>query len=341
MRGRCRRKRFFRDESYAGLMANLNVAVLGAPDYARGIGKRSTASDITFYDVKEGDTTVSMAEPSKYPEKLASLFFVSSLADLALVVVDEIGPAFGETLLMLDCLGVKEGFLVLRNYITPEQIAPLIKDTVLAGYKSIPDEPLATRQRLLEIAALAGTGEPGPEMRGGSVAVDHYFDVKGVGTVVLGCVAEGVIRKHDSVRVLPSGKKAEVRSIQKHDDDFDWGVKGDRVGLALKGVTVEDLDRGTVLTTNEKVGTLPELHAKANLVKYWPRPLDDGTVLHIGHWMQFEPGRVEAAEAGGDWRNPRLKIAMTKEIVRIPGSKAVLTQLDGGKLRVAGTVDMI
>ncbi len=31
-------------------MPNLNVAVVGSPDYAKGLGKRSTTSDITFYD---------------------------------------------------------------------------------------------------------------------------------------------------------------------------------------------------------------------------------------------------------------------------------------------------
>lgn len=321
-------------------MANLNVAVLGAPEYAKGIGKKSTASDITFYDVKQGDVTVSMVEPTKYPDKLAPLFYACSLADVALVVVDELGPSFGETALMLDCLGVREGFLVLRNYITPEQVRPLIKDTVLAGYGVRQDEPLKLKETLLEMAGRISSDGPNGDVRGGSVAVDHYFDVKGVGTVVLGCVAEGVIGKHDSVRLLPSGKEAEIRSIQKHDDDYDRAVKGDRVGLALKGVSVEDLDRGTALTTNDSVRGRTMLEGGAHLVKYWPRPLTQGMVLHLGHWMQFEPGRVESVGDQDDWKNPRLSIAMDKELAYVPGSKAVITQLEGAKLRIVGTMEL-
>jgi selenocysteine-specific translation elongation factor len=121
-------------------MPNLNVAVLGSPEYAKGLGKISTASDITFYDMKQGEVTVSLVEATKYPEKLAPLFYSTSLADVAIVVVDELGPAFGETAIMLDCVGVKKGYLVLRNYLAPEQIAPLTKDTVLEGYIAVNDD---------------------------------------------------------------------------------------------------------------------------------------------------------------------------------------------------------
>jgi selenocysteine-specific translation elongation factor len=168
--------------------------------------------------------------------------------------------------------------------------------------------------------------------------VDHYFDVKGVGTVVLGCVAEGTVRRHDSVRVLPSDKQAEIRSIQKHDDDFDWAVKGDRVGFALKGVSVEDLDRGTVLTNNKSVISSRTISGPAELVKYWPKPLTEGMVVHLGHWMQFEPARIESIDAGDDWRTPALTLSLQKDLAYIDGSKAVVTYLEGSKLRVAGTM---
>ncbi len=319
-------------------MANLNVAVLGSPGYAKGIGKKSTASDITFYDVKVGDTTVSLVEPSSYPEKLASLFYSVSLADMAIVVVDEIGAGFGETVVMLECAGVKNGFIIPRNYITPDQIASSVKGSSLASFGIRQDDPLKLRQELVELAASRGSAEPQVNGDVGSVAVDHFFDVRGVGTVVLGCVADGLVRRHDSVRVLPSGKEAEVRSIQKHDDDYESAVKGDRVGLALKGVSVEDLDRGTVITSDKGMEFTTTLEGAAKLVGYWPRSLSDGMVLHVGHWMQFQPGRIESRIDGASWRETRLKISMDKPIVLGAHARAILTYLDGQKLRVAGTI---
>ncbi len=319
-------------------MPNLNVAVLGAPEYAKGLGKKSTTSDITFYDLKQGDITVSMIDPSKYPEKLASLFYATSLADVAVVVVDQIGPAFGETLIMLDCLGVRKGYLVLRNFIMPEQIAPMTKGTVLEGYSLVDDDHVRLRETLL--ADAINLRERSENDDSGSVSVDHFFDVKGVGTVVLGCVADGTIRKHDSVRVFPQGTSAEIRSIQKHDDDFDHADKGDRVGLALKGVSVEELDRGTVLSNDGRMKTSRELTGRAHIIKYWLNPLAEGMVLHIGHWMQFEPARVVSVTPGVDSKSPEIRMTLQKDLIYLPGSKAVVTHLEGGKLRVVGTLEL-
>ncbi|MCK7520919.1 MAG: EF-Tu/IF-2/RF-3 family GTPase [Ignavibacteriales bacterium] len=60
----------------------------------------------------------------------------------------------------------------------------------------------------------------------------------------------GSIKKHDTLKVLPTEKTAQIRSIQKHDDDADYAITGDRVGLALKNIESEDLDRGFVLTND-------------------------------------------------------------------------------------------
>ncbi|OGS45109.1 MAG: elongation factor Tu [Euryarchaeota archaeon RBG_13_57_23] len=321
-------------------MPNLNVAVIGSPDYAKGLGKKSTASDITFYDLKRDEVTVSLVEPSKYPEKLASLFFATSLADVAVIVVEQIGPAFGESVVMLDSVGVKKGYIVTKGYITRDQLSPLIKGTVLEKYTMFADNPVQLRERLLADAREIASDSKRSKSTTGSVAVDHYFDVKGVGTVVLGCVADGVIKRHDAVNAHPIGKEAEIRSIQKHDDDFERAEKGDRVGLALKGISVSELDRGTVLSNDDRLVCRKDIAARAHLVKYWLNPLREDMVAHIGHWMQFEPARIESITHGADWRNPRIKLNLQKELVYLPGSKAILAYLEGGKLRIIGTLDL-
>jgi selenocysteine-specific translation elongation factor len=322
-------------------MPNLNVAVMGSPEYGKNLGKRSTASDITFFDLKKEDVTVTFVEPTRYPEKLAPLFYCASMADTAVLIVEQISPSFGESVVMLDCVGVKKGYIVLRNYVTEEQLLPLLKDTALEGYTFVGDDPVWIRETLLEEAARMGPGEHGEhDPSSGSVPIDHYFDVRGVGTVVLGWVAEGLVRRHDKVRVLPGTMDAEIRSIQKHDDDFDWAVTGDRVGIALKGVEVDGLERGMVLTNEPSLKCTARLTAKANLVKYWLNPVKPGMVIHLGHWMQFVPARVEEVMNGDDWRKPSLTLSLQKELVFQPGSHAVITHLEGGKLRVLGTIEL-
>jgi selenocysteine-specific translation elongation factor len=320
-------------------MPNLTVAVLAPPDFSKDLGKKGTTSDITFYNLKKNDTTVALIQPTRYPEKLSCLFFSVSLADTILLVVDEINAQFGECVLILQCAGKAKGRIILRNYLSPDQIAPLISGTVLEGYEIIGEDRVSLRESLLKEADRMGYREKPPSSGiGGVVPIDHHYTVNGVGIVVLGCVSRGMIKKHDTLMDLPTEKTAQVRSIQKHDDDADAAYPGDRVGLALKNIEAGDLDRGYVLSNDPAITCSDTITAKAALVKYWPAPLKEGMVLYIGHWMQFEPCRIEKIQAGTDWRMPTLTPKLDKELVYPPHARAVLHYLEGGKLRVAGTL---
>jgi selenocysteine-specific translation elongation factor len=317
-------------------MGNLVVAVLGAQGYGRALGKKGTSTDITLYNLKKGEDTVTFIEPTRYPERLAPLFFAVSEAKTAVVVVDELNATFGESLMMLQCCGISKGYFSLRNYLPREKIEPLIKGTVLEKYEFVPDDPVALKEALLN---LAGQLKPS-ESQVGTVPVDHAFNVKGVGVVVLGVVVNGAVTKHASLNVLPGAKTAQVRSIQKHDDEFDSASEGDRVGLAVKNVEVEELDRGAVLTNDPAMKASTSFKAKASLVKYWQTSLKAGMVLHVGHWMQFLNCKVDAVSDEGDWRKPTVTLTLEKAIVHRSGDMAVLMYLEGGKLRVAGTIEL-
>ncbi|MEN3035579.1 MAG: EF-Tu/IF-2/RF-3 family GTPase [Candidatus Methanosuratincola sp.] len=317
-------------------MGNLNVAVLGKPGFGAGLGKKGTTSDIAFYNLKRGEDTVTFIEPTKYPERLAPLFYAVSIAKMAILVVERIDAAFGETALMLDSAGVDKGFIVLAGA-PKEKVAQLVKGTLVERYEFFEGDVNGLRERMVSIASNEACGAWEAE-RGGCVAVDHAFNVKGTGTVVLGTVMHGTVRRHDALKALPGDKIAQVRSIQKHDDDFETASEGDRVGLALKGVQPEDQDRGCILTSNPSVVSTKEIASKAEIHKYWTGPLEAGMAVHVGHWMQFVPGKIEAVSANGEWREPDVKLSLGKEMAFLPGSQGVLMRLDGGKLRVVGKV---
>jgi selenocysteine-specific translation elongation factor len=316
-------------------MGNITVAVLGAQEYSGGIGKKGTSTDITLYDIKKGEATVTMIEPTRYPERLAPLFYACALATKAIVVVDALNVEFGEQLVMLQCSGIKSGYFVLRNYITKEKIAPLLKGTPMEGFEFINDDANTLREKLLAEAAQI---KPAEGEQVGTVPVDHAFNVKGVGVVILGIVVNGAVEKHAKLKVLPGTKTAEVRSIQKHDDEFETASVGDRVGFALKNVDVEDVDRGVVLTNDPSIKTSNKLETTGSLVKYWQTPIKAGMVMHVGHWAQFITAKVEEASESGDFRKPNLTLSLDKPLVYHPGDVAVLMYLEGAKLRVAGTL---
>lgn len=320
-------------------MSNLTVAVLAPPDYAKDLGKKGTTSDITFYNLKRGEATVTFIEPTRYPEKLSSLFYAVSLSDRIILVVDELSATFGECVMMLECAGKSDGYLILKNYISPDQIAPLITGTMLEHYEVLEEDMIGLREKMIAISMKQTAHQKARESVGkGVVPVDGHFHVKGVGVVVLGSVAQGCIKKHETVKVLPTSKTAQIRSIQKHDDDAEFAVTGDRVGLALKNIESKDLDRGFVLTTDPAVQYATTINGEAQLVKYWPAPLKEGMVLYIGHWMQFLPTRLEKIVVEGDWRKPVITFSMDKALVYSPGASVVLHYLEGGKLRVVGSM---
>jgi len=322
-------------------MGNLTVAAIAPPDVLRELGKKGTSSDITFYNLKRNLDTVTLVEPSRYPERLSSLYFSVSMAKAAILVIDEITPQLGECILMLDSAGVSEGYIILRNYLGRDQVEPLLAGTLLERYLFCEPNWIELKEMLLKRAARVKSDEP-PEgsMPHGTMAIDHHFNVKGIGTVVLGGVVDGCLRKHDPLKALPGEKGAQLRSIQKHDDDSGYAIKDDRVGLALKNIEADDLDRGFVLTTDPAVLVTDEIHADAQLVKYWPSPIHEGMVLYSGHWMQFISGKVTDVLDAGDFRHPSLTISLDKPLVYLPGDIVVLHYLEGGKLRIVGTLKM-
>lgn len=317
-------------------MGNLNIAVLGAKDYAGKIGKKGTVTDMTFYDHKAGTDSFTLIEPSKYPEKLSSLFYSVGMSEFVILVVDKIDSFLGETIVMVDSLGIDKGFIILQNYIQPEQLKPLLAGTSLEGYEYREDDPIKLREELIAMAK--SEGRKAGDGTCGSCPVDSHFNVKGVGTVVLGSVIDGHFKKHDKMTVFPIKREVILKSIQKHDLDADDGVKGDHVGLALRGIESDELDRGFVVTTDPSVKMTRSVSEKVSLVKYWPSPLKEGMVLHIGHWMQMVPCRITAVDDGSDFRSAQVTFELDSDIIHKPGDKAIIMYLEGGKLRVAGSV---
>ena len=317
-------------------MGNLNIAVVGAKDYAGKIGKKGTVTDMTFYDHKAGTDSFTLIEPSKYPDKLSSLFYSVGMSEFVILVVDKIDSFLGETIVMVDSLGIDKGFIILQNYIQPEQLKPLLAGTSLEGYEYREDDPIKLREELIAMAK--SEGRKAGDGTCGSCPVDSHFNVKGVGTVVLGSVIDGHFKKHDKMTVFPIKREVILKSIQKHDLDADDGVKGDHVGLALRGIESDELDRGFVVTTDPSVKMTRSVSGKVSLVKYWPSALKEGMVLHIGHWMQMVPCRVTAVDNGADFRSAEVTFELDSDIIHKPGDKAIIVYLEGGKRRVAGSV---
>ena len=80
--------------------------------------------------------------------------------------------------------------------------------------------------------------------------VEDTHSIKGLGTVVTGQVDTGIVRPGDPVEIVgltPEPIPSVVKSVERFRQILDEGRAGDNVGVLLRGVELEQVDRGMVV----------------------------------------------------------------------------------------------
>lgn len=303
-----------------------NVATVIGKDFAATLGKKGTASDITLYNHKIGETVLAFIEPTTYPDKIQSLVTALGIGEIVLLKVTEANAYFAETVVALDLMGMDKGLIIFGPNIQPEMLKSFLAGTVLSKYELVEDQPMIIKEKI------AGK----VEQKAGDVIVqiDHSFNVKSVGTVVLGVVKRGILRKHDELTIYPGKQKAQIRSIQVHDVDVDEAGVGVRVGLALKNLKPEDVSRGSIISKTE-IKTVTEFEANTFVSKYAPRALKEGDQILVESALNYVPGKIVSGSVaqGGEGR---IKVKLEKEMPILPDTR-ILFMDPGQKMpRVLG-----
>lgn len=322
-------------------MPGVTACLLGDLSARRELGKVGTQSDIHLHDFREGDRDVTVVVPDRYPEQVKCLSYAVLGSDAAVLVISKIDASVGEQILAAHAAGIRHGIIVLQDYLQPEQVEPLLAGTTLEDWpvQAEADWP-AVRTHLAAAPVQARDGAA-------VVPVDHHFDVKGVGAVVLGVVAQGTVRKGDTLHAWPDKVLCPVRSIQIHDADAAEAHTGDRVGLALRNTKADQLDRGMVLAPSD--APLAALQAGEDITftlrrsDFSKQPLACGSVVHLGLGMQFVPLRLAADAPGPGEAGPgeagEVRGTLEKALVHAPGHTGVLWHVDA-KQRVVGAATM-
>ena len=312
-------------------MPAVTLGALGNLDYARTLGKKSTESDVQLYTFKEGDVNASMVIPFRHPEKVHPLLYAVNAGDAVLVTINAMNRDLGESILAAAAAGHSRGLIVLQNYVQPDQVAPLLKGTTLASLPMTDDDKGATVRA--KLAELATPHRDGPAR----VPVDHHFNVKGVGEVVLGFVKQGVLKKHDVLQVYPTKKTCQVRSIQVHDVDVPEAHTGDHVGLALKNIEHDDLDRGHVLAPEGSLSVADAgatVALKCSVTPFYKPGIKADGVYHIAHGWQMISARAKGDLPAG--KEGVVPFELSKAMAYAPGDRVVLANLDNAAQRVVG-----
>jgi len=270
-------------------MKHIHVAAL-EPDaeFARRIGKKGSESDFTIYNCKEGGRVLCIYHANKYPERVQPLLYCLSLCDIAYLRPSSIDKHTGEMIVACAVFGRK--LLVLADRVGKEDIEPLLKAAGVKDYEFFEGDANALRERLLEAGSLRkGDGKT-------EVVIDACFPVKGIGTVALGIVQQGTVAVHQRLALLPSGKTSEVKSIQVQDEDAKEAEASSRVGLSLRDLEADEVERGEV-AAEERLAPASRVEAEVSLTKFYKGDLC--SLQFFAHsLLRFVACKAKRLEAG-------------------------------------------
>jgi elongation factor 1-alpha len=115
------------------------------------------------------------------------------------------------------------------------------------------------------------------------IPIEAVYSITGVGTVPVGKVESGRLRVGDTVVIMPSGKKGEVRSIETHHTPIQEALPGDNIGFNVKGIAKEEIRRGDVVGHPNNPPTVVSSFIARIFVIYHPTSIAVGytPVMHI------------------------------------------------------------
>jgi len=140
---------------------------------------------------------------------------------------------------------------LLKKYKYPGDEVPIIRGSALKALEatSLEDEKAKCITQLLD-AVDNYIAEPSRELDKPFVmAVEDVFSIEGRGTVATGRIERGIIKSNEEIEIvgIKPTQKTVVVSVEMFNKSLDEGRAGDNVGILLRGIKKEDIERGQVL----------------------------------------------------------------------------------------------
>ena len=150
-----------------------------------------------------------------------------------------------EEILELVELEVRE---LLSSYDFPGDDIPVVK---VSGLKALEGDA-EWEGRINELMEAVDSGIPEPEREIDKpflMAVEDVFSITGRGTVATGRIERGKVKVGETVQIvgIKDTRETTVTGVEMFRKLLDEGMAGDNVGLLLRGVQKEDIERGMVL----------------------------------------------------------------------------------------------
>ena len=196
----------------------------------------------------------------------------------------------------------------------------MIKGTVVEKYLKVDQDKIKEEMDKLEPFSTEGPSE---------MLIDHCFDVKGVGTVILGKVTHGKIKQYDNLKLYPAGIDVLIKSIQMHDDPVAESISPARVGLAVKGAKPDEVGRGDVIAQEGAVDVKAEIELDFTKNPFYKNEIaeNQGCLVNIG--LQIKAAKFVSISP--------LKLSFEKPIICKKGEIAVILKPESTTIRILGS----
>ncbi len=152
---------------------------------------------------------------------------------------------------------------LLTKYEFDGDNAKIIRGSAL---KALEDDADATKAIEDLVAALdEAIPEPKREIeKTFLMSIEDVFSIKGRGTVVTGRIDQGIVKVNDEVEIvgIRPTKKTVVTGVEMFKKLLDQGQAGDNVGVLLRGIERDDVERGQVLAKPGSITPHTEFEAE-------------------------------------------------------------------------------
>ena len=140
---------------------------------------------------------------------------------------------------------------LLKKYNFPGDETPIIKGSALKALeaKSLDDKAV---EPILELIKALDDYIPEPKRdidKPFLMPIEDIFSIEGRGTVVTGRAERGIVKVNEEVEIIgiKPTQKTVVTGIEMFNKLLDEGKAGDNVGILLRGLKKEDVERGQVV----------------------------------------------------------------------------------------------
>jgi selenocysteine-specific elongation factor len=264
--------------------------------------------------------------------------------DAALFVVagDEgVMPQTREHLDILDLLQVRGGVVALTkiDMVDDEDWLDLVEADLLEVLEGtvLADAPVVRcsartgqglEALLVELDRYLATSAPRRDVGRPRLPVDRVFTIAGFGTVVTGTLNDGALATGQDVEIQPSALKARIRGLQTHKQKIEQAVPGSRVAINLTGVSIDEIQRGDVVTAPGWLRPTTLVDCSLRYLADAPNPLKHNSVVDFFSGAAETPARLRLLDkevlTPGDeaW----VQIRLERPVALVKGDRFIIRQ---------------